>query len=258
MASNESNWDMELNNLQQRIGYKFSDKNLLITALTHKSSLRSEEAHNITSHYERLEFLGDSILGFVISEYLFKRFPTMREGPMTKIKSFIVSRDRLAEIGHILRLERIMYMSEDERKRKRNHSSIVSNTVEAIIGAVYLDGGMENARIFILATFKDLVEKLDIEDLIFEDYKSIVQEIVQKERQILPEYKIIKEKGPEHNKTFVVQLSIEGDAISRGSGPSKKRAEQRAAQKAYKILSGRWKTFRRMRRYLDRLKKSNN
>jgi ribonuclease-3 len=258
MSSNESNWDIELGNLQQRIGYKFSDQSLLKTSLTHKSSLSVEEAQNIASHYERLEFLGDSVLGFVISEYLYKKFPTMREGPMTKIKSFIVSRDRLAEIGRILRLERIMYMSEDERKRTKKHSSVISNTVEAIIGAVYLDGGMENARIFILAAFKDLIEKLNIEDLIFEDYKSIVQEIVQKQRQILPEYKIIKEKGPEHNKTFVVQLSIEGDAISRGSGPSKKRAEQRAAQKAYKILSGRWKTFRRMRRYLDRLKKSSN
>lgn len=238
------------------MGYFFKDRNLLVSSVTHKSSLSMEEAHNSISHYERLEFLGDSVLGFVISDYLYKKFPTMREGPMTKIKSFIVSRDRLAEIGRLLRLDRIMYISEDERKRTKKHSSVISNTVEAIIGAVYLDGGIEKASSIIFNIFKDVVEKLDVENLVFEDYKSIVQEIVQKERQILPEYKIIKEKGPEHNKTFVVQLSIGGDAISRGSGPSKKRAEQRAAQKAYKILSGRWRTFRRMRRYFDRLKKS--
>lgn len=246
----------EIHNLQELIGYSFSDRNLLLLALTHKSSLNRNESHGPCSHYERLEFLGDSILGFVISEYLYKNYPDMREGPMTKIKSFIVSRDTLSDIGRGMHLEKFMALSDDERKRAKKYSAVVSNTVEAIIGAIYIDGGIEKARNFILRAFKSLIEKLDIDDLIFEDYKSIVQEMVQKKRQVLPEYKTIKEKGPEHNKTFIVQLSIDGNPISRGSGHSKKRAEQRAAQKAYKILTGRWKRFLRMKRYWDLFRKS--
>lgn len=246
----------EIKSLQESFGYTFSDNKLLMMALTHKSSLNKVEAHSMSSHYERLEFLGDSILGFVISEYLFKSYPDMREGQMTKIKSFIVSRDTLSDIGKKLKLEKIMYLSEDERKRAKKYSTVISNTVEAIIGAVYVDGGIDKARSFILKVFRDLIDKLNIDDLIFEDYKSVVQEIVQKKQQVLPEYRTIKEKGPEHNKTFIVQLSINGNAISRGSGHSKKRAEQRAAQKAYKILTGRWKRFLQIRRYLDIFRKS--
>jgi ribonuclease-3 len=256
MPSVKSKINSEIQNLQEAIGYSFSDRGLLLMALTHKSSLNRNDAHGQFSHYERLEFLGDSILGFVISEYLFKNYPDMREGPMTKIKSFIVSRDTLSDIGRGMHLEKIMFISDDERKRAKKYSAVISNTVEAIIGAIYIDGGIEKARAFILRAFKNLIEKLDIDDLIFEDYKSIVQEIVQKKQQVLPEYKTIKEKGPEHNKTFIVQLSINGNAISRGSGHSKKRAEQRAAQKAYKILTGRWKRFLRMRRYWDLFRKS--
>ncbi len=247
----------EIKKFQERISYKFKDDSLLIKALTHRSYLNKGESYRKKKHNERLEFLGDSVLGLVITEYLFLNYPKLREGPMTKIKSFIVSKQQLYELGRRLKMEKFMFISTDERSRSRKHHAIVADCVEAVIAAIYLDGGLDEARAFILENFDAFLHDLNLDDLIFNDFKSIVQQIVQKEYQELPIYTVMKEKGPEHNKTFVVQLSVNGNVLSRGSGSSKKRAEQKAAQKAYKILRKRARPKKKVTSYLSVFKKNN-
>lgn len=246
----------EIAKLEKRISYIFKDKDLLIKALTHRSYSNKNDSFRRKRHNERLEFLGDSVLGLVITEYLFRQFPNLREGPMTKIKSYIVSKVQLSEMGRRLKMEKIMFLSADERARSKKHGAIVADCVEALIGALYLDGGLPPAQDFILDNFRSAFDTLDLDNLVFNDFKSIVQQIVQKEHQVLPEYRVIKEKGPEHNKTFLIQLSIGDEVISRGSGASKKQAEQKAAQKAYKILTKRMKSMKKMQSYLSKLKRA--
>ncbi|MBN2134407.1 MAG: ribonuclease III [Acidobacteria bacterium] len=246
----------EIIKLQERMGYRFKDDSILIKSLTHRSYYTNNPTPAKRRHNERLEFLGDSVLGLVVSEYLFSEFPKLREGPLTKMKSFIVSKRQLYEIGKKLRVEKAMLLSTEERARTKKYISVIADCVEALIAAIYLDGGIEAAKSFILGSMAPMLDDIDIEDLVFDDFKSVVQQMVQKEYQALPDYQVLRAKGPEHSKTFIVQLSIKGEVISRGSGSSKKQAEQRAAQKAYKILRKRFKKLWKMRTYLDRFKKS--
>lgn len=210
-----------------------ADLELLDAALTHSSY-----AFEMHLHYdnERLEFLGDSVLGLVVSEFLFQEFPKAREGILSKHKSQIISRGILGkralemEIGSLILLGR-----GEELHGGRNRAVLLGSTLEAIVGALYLDFGIEPMRRFLYQEVFAPAKVLSTTDE-FGDYKSMLQEYVQKHHQMIPEYRIIEESGPDHNKLFVVDVMVDGKASGRGEGSRKKIAENQAAMKAYWAL----------------------
>lgn len=214
--------------LEKKIGIKFKNKDLLEEALTHKS-FSMEKGHQLFN--ERLEFLGDSILNAAITEFLFKRFPKEDEGKLSKLKSQLVARPSLVEWAKELKIGTYLKMSESEEGTGgRERDSLIANAVEALIGAIFLDQGFEKAREFVLQKFtkkKRIIEK---------DYKSKLQEIIQKKYKIPPTYIIQNENGPDHDKTFCTEVRIKKKFLGEGKGKSKKEAEQDAAHSALKIL----------------------
>lgn len=208
--------------LMRRLGYNFSDSSLLILALTH----RSKGAKN----YERLEFLGDSILGFVIAEWLFERFPEESEGKLSRMRSSLVRKETLAVVARNLQLGDDLILGEGELKSGGfNRDSILSDTVESIIGAIYLDAGLAKTKKFILTNFAEILSTTNPE-ISFKDPKSKLQEAMQKRSMSLPSYSIIKTEGADHKQQFTVvcklnELPIEASA----SAPSRRRAEQKSA-----------------------------
>ncbi|HHI03860.1 MAG TPA: ribonuclease III [candidate division Zixibacteria bacterium] len=217
-----------------RLGYRFKDPGLLIEALTHRSYIRNNGA-DISSN-ERLEFLGDSILGLLVAEYLFKTCPGDAEGDMTKTKAMLVNENTLSKAGQSCGLNQLIFLSDDEEKSGgRQRNSIVSDAMEATIGAIYLDGGLKAARAFILQTIiTHMEEALADEDQY--NYKGELLELLQGRGEKTPYYEVISEKGPDHAKTFEVAVHAGGDVTGIGSGPSKKEAEQKAAAKALAIF----------------------
>jgi ribonuclease-3 len=222
----------KLMELQTLIGYQFKDLALLERAMTHKSYVH-ESGHRHLKHNERLEFFGDAVLKLVVSEYIMKKFPEQDEGELTKLRARAVSDNHLYKIGRDLGLGQYLTMSENERrtggeKRKSN----LANTVEALYGATYLDGGIEPASALILNLMKKSIDQIIIADE-DKDYKSALQEWVQRQGQNLPEYKVLKETGPDHQKVFLVQVKV-GKGLRRpkadGEGRTKKEAEQSAAK----------------------------
>lgn len=220
-----------LEQVEHIIGYCFKDKTILKEALTHKSFAGE---HRGIRHNERLEFLGDSILGAIVADYIYNQCPHDEEGVLSKIKSNLVSRKNLYLWGKKLQLGTYMYLGHGELTTGgRERDSIISNAVEAVIGAVYLDGGYPAAQAFILPWAK--TQKLT-EDT--RDYKSILQEFLQKKGPHTPIYEVIQTVGPEHDKTFTVQVSLKGNVLGCGKGHNKKEAEQAAAQDALQKLQG--------------------
>lgn len=220
----------KIDELEKRIGYEFKDLNLLITALTH-SSYANESRHNIPDN-ERLEFLGDSILGMVTADYLFEIFGQYTEGDLTKIRASIVSEGSLAEIARSIQLGEFLYLGKGETNTGgRNRDSILADAVEAIIGAVYLEGGLKQVRDFILDLFAPIMKK-SFEGRGFQDYKTNLQEVLQKDSDKEITYRVVDERGPDHAKRFIVEVCHHGKAIGRGRGKSKKEAEQKAAKEA--------------------------
>ena len=216
---------------EQRIGYTFQKRELLRRALTHKSY--SHEAKELdVRHNETFEFLGDSVLGFVIGDMLFAHFPHLDEGALSKMKAFLVSAPSLAaKARHFGMGEVILLGVGEEKTGGRKKDSLLANLFEAMIAAVYLDGGVHAARELIERAFREDIEKIDQQDLLFRDFKTALQEIAQGRGLPLPEYSVVDEVGPDHDKTFIVEVRI-GSLITRGEGSSKKEAQQQAAKQA--------------------------
>ena len=220
-----------LKEFQKMIGYEFKKEQLLRQALTH-SSYANEKHMKKLSDNERLEFLGDAVLEIVSSEFLYHNYEKLPEGELTKLRASIVCEPTLALCTEELRLGDYLYLGRGEdltggRKRK----SILSDALEAVIGAIYLDGGFANAKEFILKYILTDIENKKL----FYDSKTILQEVVQSNHQQL-EYVLIGETGPDHNKSFTVEVHIDEKRISEGIGHTKKAAEQEAAYKALILL----------------------
>lgn len=214
--------------LEQRIGYIFQEKKLLKQALTH-SSFANEQKINKWDDYERLEFLGDAVLELVSSEYLYKNHPKLPEGELTKKRSSMVCEPALAYCARDVELGSFIFLGKgEEATGGRKRESITSDVLEAVIGAIYLDGGLSAAKAFI-----DRFVLSDLEDKqLFYDSKTILQEQVQKNGEGRLHYVLIEESGPEHDKLFRVEAMIDDKKIGAGSGRTKKQAEQQAAYQA--------------------------
>ncbi len=224
----------QLNSLQIRIGIKFRDKSLLNRALTHRSFIN--EIGSPTYDNERLEYLGDSVLALVVNEYLFKRFEDYVEGDLAKIKSAVVSEATLSQVAQELNLGSYIMMGRgEELSGGRERPSILANTLEAVIGAIYLDSGLKGAKKFILGLLKKDIERIDNLSYL-RDPKTTLQEFVQKKYKDRPQYEVIAESGPDHQKEFTVRLLINGNEASIGEGKSKRRAEMDAAMKVLKKI----------------------
>ncbi len=215
--------------LQDKIGYSFKDEELLKVALTH-SSIAHERMVNKGECNERLEFLGDAVLELVSSEYLYNNFPDYPEGQMTKLRASLVCEPSLANDAKEIRLSEFINLGFGEDKSGgRFRDSIVSDAFEAVIGGIFIDGGFEEAKKFILRfVLNDIKEKA-----IFHDSKSLLQEFVQNKLKKSVKYEILSESGPDHDKHFIAQVMIDGKSMEKGEGKSKKAAEQDAAYKTY-------------------------
>lgn len=216
--------------LQKKIGHVFADEELLISAITH-SSFKNEKQS--VKDYERLEFLGDAVLELTVSEFLYKDNPDMREGDMTKMRASLVCEPTLAYCAQELSLgEYILLGKGEEKTGGRGRESIISDVFEALIGALYLDGGFETAQGFIqryvLTDYRNKIE--------FRDSKTTLQEFIQ-DKGFQMEYILADESGPDHHKRYTVHVSVNGKIAGRGTGSSKKRAEQNAAYEALKTLN---------------------
>lgn len=231
----------DLNALENRIGYSFHDKKLLKQALTH-SSFMNEQKINKTADYERLEFLGDAVLELVSSDFLFHEYKTLPEGELTKLRASMVCEPALAFCAKDIELgEFILLGKGEELTGGRNRASITSDVMEAVIGAIYLDGGMDEAKKFINRfVLSDLENKQ-----LFYDSKSHLQEFVQGTLKKDIHYDLLEESGPEHNKTFVVEVIMEEQSLGKGLGRTKKAAEQQAAYEALLFLKEQGYVFKK-------------
>jgi ribonuclease III len=223
--------------LEERLGYRFTRPELLERALTHRS-LANEDATGGIQDNESLEFLGDAVLGFVIADELFRRFPEWDEGQKSKVKSRLVSTVTLAKLARSLDLGEYLILGKGEEKTGgRRKPALLADGYEAVIAGVFVDGGIEAARAFILREFEALVS--EVHDPAFgRDFKSSLQEYLQAHEYPLPEYHVADETGPDHRKLFQVEVRVRGETIGRASGRSKKEAEQEAARVALGELKG--------------------
>jgi ribonuclease-3 len=217
--------------LERKLGYRFSRPELLERALTHRSYVHSPENEGLRAN-ERLEFLGDSVLGMVTSRFLFERFPDKSEGDLTKLKSTLVSEVNLSRTAKSISLGSFLNLSEEEeRSGGRERNSIVSDAYEAVIGAVFLDGGLAPAQRMIqnqiLKRFSEITS-----DQTLHNYKGELLEYMQALSMGLPRYEVLEEKGPDHQKRFTIAVSVKGKRIGQGVGNNKKEAEQKAARMA--------------------------
>ncbi len=220
---------------QNKFQIRFENENLIVTALKHRSYLNVTNEERVASN-ERLEFLGDAVLDLVVTHYLFGKFPKRTEGELSKIKSILVSKPVLAEIAMDLSLGSLLLLNRGEEKTGgRQRQSILADTFEAVIGAIYLDKGLAYSEDFImnnlLVKFKSIMQRE-----LYKNYKSMLLEYAQSDLGKLPEYRIIRESGPDHDKSFVIGVYLNGDKVGQGAGKSKKTAEQEAAKYALQRL----------------------
>src|SRR5262245_59620183 len=221
---------------QQRLGYVFGDRSLLERALTHKS-FSDENRENRSPNNERLEFLGDAVLGFVVGEMIYRSFPNLQEGALSKIKAHLVSANMLSAKARALGVGRYLRMGAGEaRSGGAEKSSLLADALEAIVAALYLDGGLAATEVFLRKVFEPEISGIDLGSLSFHDYKTTLQEAAQSLGLPLPEYRVVAESGPDHEKAFIVELEWDGEAFSRGAGPSKREAQRKAAKEALKKL----------------------
>ena len=219
--------------LEKRLGYAFNDENLVVAALTH-SSYANENRKSGAVCNERLEFLGDAVLGFTVAGYLYKRYGDMPEGKMTRLRAEMVCENSLAETADKLCLGRYILLGHgEELSGGRERKSILADAVEAVIAAIYLDGGMEPAADMIMRYIIEPYEKGIRADIA--DYKTSLQERLQRESGHSIKYRLEKESGPDHDKRFEVSVFIDGTESGRGTGRSKKEAEQAAAENALEV-----------------------
>jgi ribonuclease-3 len=221
-----------LSNLELEIGYAFRSRALLDQALTHKS-FANERPEAKLQHNEALEFLGDSVLGFIVSAWLLKRFPHLPEGKLSKMKAYLVSEPNLVELAKKINLGRYLIINRGEEKTGgRRKRALLANAYEALIGAMYLDGGIEAVERLLDRELSERIAQLDPDSIIGGDYKSVLQEQLQAVGAPTPEYALIEAIGPDHRRTFRVELRIAGHVISTGEGNTIKLAQQEAARAA--------------------------
>ncbi len=221
--------------IEQNIQYEFKNKNLLRQALSHSSYINEMKRKGMES-YERLEFLGDAVLELITSEFLFENYRDLPEGKLTKMRASIVCEFTLSSVSQMLHLgEHVLLSKGEELTGGRNRSSILCDLFESVLGAIYLDGGMESAKKYV-HTF--LLTDIEHKTL-FYDAKTTLQEMVQKDGKGNVSYHLLEEKGPDHNKSFVTEVLVDGKRLATGKGTSKKNAEQMAAYEALlKIKNG--------------------
>lgn len=218
---------------QELINYKFKNEKLLYEALSH-SSFANENKKSRKSN-ERLEFLGDSVLSIVVSEYLFKHFRQFPEGELTKLRASLVCEKALYNFAQEIELGRFLMLGKgEENTGGRERPSILADAFEAVIAAVYLDGGLESAKKHILRFIPD--DMTSSSNVSFNDYKTILQEIIQQNPEEKVDYYLTDESGPDHNKSFTVQVKLNTNIIGEGKGKSKKQAEQAAAKEALELM----------------------
>lgn len=222
----------ELEMFEKNIGYNFKDKSLLEKALTHTSYAYENKVES----YERLEYLGDSILEFISSKYLFENYKNLSEGEMTKVRAYAVCEDSLYKIALKHNFSDFLYLGKSEKATNTNKKAILADSVEAVIAAMYLDSKDINVvQTFILENIKEQVEFAS-KNVGVKDYKTVLQEKLQIHGEVLIKYNIINETGPDHDKTFTAEVECDGKKLASGTGRSKKAAEMEAARKAIELL----------------------
>ncbi len=220
-----------LSAFESLLDYDFRDKKILAKALSHRSSVAGGLAN------ERLEYLGDAVLGLAVSEFLFKRYPEYNEGNLTKVKAALVNEAMLSKVAGKLQLGQYIYLSsEEEKSGGRLKASIVADAMEAVLGAVYLDGGLAPAAAIVKRVLLDDFENLIRDEAMF-NFKGELLERTQGEGRGSPRYEILEERGPDHIKTFIMSVSVDGVKLGTGQGATKKEAEQKAAKMALETLA---------------------
>ena len=223
---------MDINKIEESIGYKFKNKDLLINALTHTSYAHE----NNKESNEKLEFLGDSILEFVSSKYIYNKYPNLQEGEMTKVRATVVCAESLYKIAKSHGFGEFLFLGRSEVKTGgKNRPAILADSVEAVIAAIYLDGGLQEADKFIIENLDKEIEKAT-KHVGDKDYKTVLQEKLQEHGEVKIEYEIINETGPDHDKYFEAQVKCNGKILAQGKGKSKKEAHMHAAKKALENL----------------------
>ena len=222
---------MEFDICEKNIGYTFKNRGLLKEALTHTSYAYE----NKVKSNERLEYLGDSILEFVISEYLFLKYNNLSEGEMTKVRANVVCEDSLYEIAKRHNFSDFLLLGKSEKHSQNSKKAIMADSVEAVIAAIFLDSDVEYAKKFIIDNLKDFVE-IASKNVGMKDYKTVLQEKLQVHGEVKIKYVVLKEEGPDHDKTFIVEVSCDDKFLATGKGKNKKHAEMEAAKNALQIL----------------------
>ncbi len=224
---------MNLEILEKNIGYTFKNKELLKQALRHTSYANER---NIESN-EKLEFLGDSILEFLSSKYIYRNYTNLREGEMTKVRATVVCEKSLYKVAKLHNFSDFLYLGKSEQKTEgRERPAILADSVEAVIAAIYIDGGLEEAEKFIVDNLKFEIEEAT-KHVGDKDYKTVLQEKLQEHGEVKIEYKTIGESGPDHDKTFEADVEVNGKFLAKGKGKSKKEAQMQAAKKALENLN---------------------
>jgi len=227
----------EFESLQQAIGYRFRDRGLLEHAMTHTSRANEDVSGGVADN-EVMEFLGDALLGFIIADVLFRDFPEFDEGQKSKAKAALVSTATLARQAERLQLgDHLLLGRGEEKTGGRRKQALLADGYEALIAAVYLDGGVEHARAFITREFAALFDEVRRDGVSGQDYKSALQELLQSRDLPLPEYRLVGTLGPDHRKLFEIEVVVRGERLASATGPSKKEAEQEAARLAMEKLA---------------------
>ena len=219
---------MNLENFEEKIGYKFKNINILKNAFTHTSYANENKLQS----NEKLEFLGDAILEFTVSEYLYKNYSHLKEGEMTKVRATVVCEDSLHKIALNYQFNNLLYLGRSEKlSGGALKTAILADSVEAVIAAIFIDAGLSEAKKFIIENLKEAIEQAS-KNVGQKDYKTVLQEELQKHGSVKIEYDIVKEEGPDHDKTFVAEVKCDGKYLAQGEGNTKKQAEMEAAKKA--------------------------
>lgn len=223
----------QLEEIEKKLHYHFQNRGLLALAFVHRSYVN--ENKDVIHHNERLEFLGDSILGLVIADYLFQLLPELSEGDLSYLRSRLVEATSCMNFLQKLEIQSYILLGKGEKLNDgRGRDTILADLFEAVVGAIYLDGGMSAAKNFILGNFHTDIEAIIQKPV--SNWKAVLQDLCQKRFQLPPYYQVLDATGPDHNKTFTIAVVISGNELGRGEGPSKKEAQQAAAQHAIEAL----------------------
>lgn len=243
---NELNDDIKkkLIGFEKKIGYEFQNKELLYQALTHRSYAYENQGESLTDN-EVLEFLGDSVLGLILAKYLCSAYPELQEGELSKLKSTAGSTTALFYFSRKIKLDKFIFLGKGEEKSGgRKKRSILAGAFEAVVASLYLDGGIDKAEMLVVPNLVFLFKNINLNNFFVNNYKSALQEHLQRENNTSPVYKIITTKGPDHRRVFTVEVFAQSQQLAKAKGSSKKEAEMKAAQKALKsLLKKKFKAF---------------